>query len=119
VDNRVGWLVMELVVLVVFWRCRAAGWVSDGPALVMALLFTFHYATGAGLSVPAATPGKRMPVVIVVLAVGFNLVNGSLLGAQLAGRRDYRWSGSPIRGSSPAWRCSPAAWRSTGGPTGG
>jgi len=91
VDNRVGWLVMELVVLVVFWAvvARRGGSVT-GPALVMALLFTFHYANRA-LVFPfrLRTPGKRMPVVIVVLAVGFNLVNGSLLGAQLAGRRDY------------------------------
>ncbi|HEX9166140.1 MAG TPA: 3-oxo-5-alpha-steroid 4-dehydrogenase [Gemmatimonadales bacterium] len=91
VDNRVGWLVMELVVLVVFWTVIAR---RDGPLvgpeLVMALLFTLHYANRA-LVFPfrLRTPGKRMPVVIMLLAVGFNLVNGSLLGAQLAGRRDY------------------------------
>lgn len=91
VDNRVGWLVMEPVVLVVFWAVilRQGGSLA-GPALVMALLFTCHYANRA-LVFPfrLRTPGKRMPAVIMLLAVGFNLVNGSLLGTQLAGRGDY------------------------------
>lgn len=91
VDNRVGWLVMELVVLVVFWAVilRQGGSLA-GPALVMALLFSCHYANRA-LVFPfrLRTPGKRMPAVIMLLAVGFNLVNGSLLGTQLAGRGDY------------------------------
>lgn len=99
VDNRVGWLVMELVVLVVFWAVilRQGGPLA-GPALVMALLFTCHYANRA-LVFPfrLRTPGKRMPAVIMLLAVGFNLVNGSLLGTQLGGRGAYppSWFADP------------------------
>lgn len=91
VDNRAGWFVMEVVVLVVFWSVIArSGRSLTGPALVMALLFSFHYANRA-LVFPfrLRTPGKRMPLVIMLLAVGFNLVNGSLLGSQLGSRGDY------------------------------
>jgi hypothetical protein len=91
VDNRLGWLVMELVVLVVFWTLIArSGAGLAGPALVMALLFSVHYANRA-LVFPfrLRTPGKRMPAVIMLLAVGFNLVNGSLLGWQVAERGHY------------------------------
>jgi hypothetical protein len=91
VDNRTGWLVMEVVVLAVFWLVIArTERPLTGPALVLALLFTFHYLNRA-LVFPfrLRTPGKRMPLVIMLLAVGFNLVNGSLLGWQLARRGDY------------------------------
>jgi len=99
VDNRVGWLVMELVVLVVFWTVIVRRGTSlTGPALVMAGLFSLHYVNRA-LVFPfrLRTPGKRMPVVIMLLAVGFNLVNGSLLGIQLGGRGEYPapWFGDP------------------------
>lgn len=91
VDNRTGWLVMEVVVLAVFWLVIAGTERPlTPPALVMALLFTLHYLNRA-LVFPfrLRTPGKRMPLVIMLLAVGFNLVNGSLLGWQLARRGNY------------------------------
>lgn len=99
VDNRLGWLVMELVVLAVFWAVIArSGAAPTGPALAMAGLFSVHYANRA-LVFPfrLRTPGKRMPLLIMLLAVGFNVVNGSLLGTQLGSRGDYptSWFADP------------------------
>lgn len=99
VDNRVGWLVMEVIVLAAFWSVvLQSGRAVGGPALVMAGLFTVHYANRA-LIFPfrLRTPGKRMPLVIMLMAVGFNLVNGTLLGTQLGTRGDYHasWLGDP------------------------
>jgi hypothetical protein len=99
VDNRLAWFVMEIVVLVVFWRVVFR---SDrplaGPALAMALLFTFHYLHRAVVfPFRLRTRGKRMPLVIILSAVLFNVVNGSLLGWQLARRGDYppSWFADP------------------------
>lgn len=99
VDNRLGWLAMEVVVLIAFWWTVArAGRPPASPALAMAGLFTLHYANRA-LVFPfrLRTTGKRMPLVIMLLAVGFNLVNGTLLGTQLGGRGDYpaSWFADP------------------------
>jgi hypothetical protein len=91
VDNRLGWFLMEVVVLVAFWRIIVrSGHLLSRPALIMALLFTAHYLNRA-LVFPfrLRTRGKRMPVVIMLAAVGFNLVNGTMLGWQLAWRGAY------------------------------
>jgi 3-oxo-5-alpha-steroid 4-dehydrogenase 1 len=91
VDNRLGWFVMEIVVLVVFWGIiHRSGRALSAPALVMALLFTFHYLNRAVVfPFRLRTPGKRMPLVIMLSAVAFNVVNGSLLGWQFAQRGIY------------------------------
>ena len=99
VDNRLAWFVMEIVVLVVFWRVIVrSGHLLARPALVMALLFTVHYFNRAVVfPFRLRTRGKRMPLVIMLLAVGFNVVNGTLLGWQLAWRGAYplTWLGDP------------------------
>ena len=99
VDNRLGWFVMEMVVLVVFWRIVvSSGHALSRPALAMAGLFTFHYLNRAVVfPFRLRTRGKRMPLVIMLSAVLFNLVNGSLLGWQLAWRGAYppTWLADP------------------------
>jgi len=99
VDNRLAWFVMEVVVLVVFWSVIGRSPLAlPAPAAVMALLFSGHYLNRAVVfPLRLRTRGKRMPLVIMLSAVGFNLVNGTLLGSQLGWRGDYppTWLSDP------------------------
>jgi len=82
ISNRLAWLLMELTVMVVFavWiPFRQFTWHT--PATVMIVLFFIHY-LHRSLVYPLMirTKGKKMPLVIMLSAVLFNTVNGSLLG---------------------------------------
>lgn len=82
ISNRLGWVVMESIVLVVlwFWLWPARYHLST-PAWVMAGLFSFHYINRSFIfPFRTRTKGKKMPLVIAAMAVVFNLVNGSLFG---------------------------------------
>lgn len=82
ISNRIGWLLMELTVMLVF-----ALWIPFGrfnwhtPATVMIGLFFIHY-IHRSLIYPfnIRTKGKKMPLIIMLSAMVFNAVNGSLLG---------------------------------------
>lgn len=80
--NHIGWLLMELPVLVVLWlllwpyihRLATPVWIMTG-------LFSFHY-LHRSLIFPfrIKTRGKKMPWLIAGSAIFFNLVNGFSLG---------------------------------------
>lgn len=82
ISNRWGWFFMEITVLVVF-----ALWITSGqfnwrmPATLMIALFFIHY-VHRSLVYPfiTRTGRKKMPLVIMLSAMFFNTVNGSLLG---------------------------------------
>lgn len=119
ISNRLGWFFMELTVMVAFaWRLAAApangaAWLSAGggfdrlspandagwlsPAGFMVGLFFLHY-IHRSLVYPwmIRTSGKKMPVVIMLSAVLFNVVNGSLLGIWFSryGHYPVAWLGS-------------------------
>lgn len=82
IDNRLGWVLMEIVSPLTFAYFFLVG---NGPKTGLAwLLFSLwmaHY-LNRSLIFPLRlrTPGKRMPVLIAVSAIFFNLVNGSLNG---------------------------------------
>jgi len=82
VSNRLGWLLMELTVMAVFAfsiPLRQFNWHT--PATAMIALFFIHY-LHRSLAYPFAirTKGKKMPLIIMLSAVLFNTINGSLLG---------------------------------------
>lgn len=99
-SNRLGWLLMELTVMVVFllWiPLRQFNWKT--PATVMIILFFIHY-IHRSLVYPfiIRTKGKKMPVIIMLSAMLFNTVNGSLLGSWF-GRFAYypdNWYSTPM-----------------------
>ncbi len=125
ISNRLGWFFMELTVMVAFaWRLGrgpahlvgapgngtarlAAGGLgglsmADGsswlsPAGFMVGLFFLHY-IHRSLVYPwmIRTSGKKMPVAIMLSAMLFNLVNGSLLGIWFSryGHYSVAWLGS-------------------------
>lgn len=86
INNRLGWLIMELPALLVF-----AFFVSLSPdlgnklVLIAASLWGLHY-IHRSIIFPfrLKTKGKKMPLVIVFSAILFNTVNGFLNGYWLS-----------------------------------
>jgi len=100
ISNRLAWIIMELTVMVVFalWiPFRQFNWHT--PATFMIALFFIHY-IHRSLVYPfmIRTKGKKMPVVIMLSAILFNTVNGSLLGIWFAKYAHYAndWYLSPF-----------------------
>jgi len=92
ISNRLGWFFMELTVMIVFaLRIPFAQFNWQTPATVMIIFFFIHY-LHRSLIYPfmIRTRGKKMPVVIMLSAVLFNTVNGSLLGTWFAKFGRYR-----------------------------
>jgi len=100
VSNKLGWVVMEATVMLAF-----ACWIPfrqfdlHTPATVMIVLFFIHY-VHRSLVYPlmTRTSGKKMPLIIMLSAMVFNTVNGSLLGSWFARFAHYAdsWYHSPF-----------------------
>jgi 3-oxo-5-alpha-steroid 4-dehydrogenase 1 len=97
--DRVGWAVMESPSLLwfswVYWH--GAHRMAAAP-LVLYGLWTLHYGHRT-LVYPLrlASRGKRMPVVIVAMAIAFNLLNSSINARFISELADYPggWLASP------------------------
>jgi len=99
-SNRLGWILMEATVMVtlVLWiPFNRFDW--QGPIAVMIALFAIHY-IHRSLIYPfmIRTKGKKMPVAIMLSAILFNAINGSLLGIWFTRFAVYPegWLTSPI-----------------------
>ncbi len=85
ISNRWGWFLMEIPSLVIFFGFFINGKAEKNVvAWIIAGLYLIHY-VNRSLIYPfrIRTKGKEMPVIIVLMAVFFNIVNGSLLGYYL------------------------------------
>ena len=84
IDNRVGWVLMELpvfLVMLAIWFLSPLKW--HLPQLVLFGLFELHYFQRS-LVFPFLMKGKsRMPVAIMLMGIVFNLLNGFLQGGGL------------------------------------
>ncbi len=85
IDNRAGWILMELPALLVFAGFYLFG-TGPRPAATW-IFFSFwvlHYVNRT-LVFPFRlnTSGKKMPLAIVFMAIGFNFVNGFINGYYL------------------------------------
>jgi 3-oxo-5-alpha-steroid 4-dehydrogenase 1 len=80
--NRVGWVIMELPSLLVFSFTFLLGPRAIQPVTwVFFALYVAHYLNRSILyPLRTHTAGKQMPVVVALMAVFFNLVNGFLNG---------------------------------------
>ena len=90
-DNRLGWFLMEFTVIVVF--LAALFWEKHSFSSVIwvfAGCFLWHY-FNRSLVFPLRlrTVGKRMPWIIALSAMVFNLINGFSLGYYFACFADY------------------------------
>lgn len=85
-NNKLGWFFMELPALVVFVLfLSSAEYLFDKLIIVAGLLWGLHY-VHRSLIFPFRlhTKGKKIPIVIVVFGIMFNMVNGFLNGYWLA-----------------------------------
>jgi len=86
INNRLGWLIMELPALLVFvfFAMKTTNWRSVLVITAVAL-WVLHYLNRA-IVFPfrLKTQGKKMPVVIMSSAIFFNLVNGFINGYWIA-----------------------------------
>ncbi|MFO0631539.1 MAG: hypothetical protein U0168_01675 [Nannocystaceae bacterium] len=94
--KRLGWALMESPSVIVFVLVFAAGsraheWI---PRL-FAALWLVHYVQRAWLDplLMAGTTGKRMPVMVVVMGMSFNVLNSYLNARWLSelGQASWRW----------------------------
>jgi len=94
ISNRMGWVVMEFPSLLVFILCFLFGPNVIQPVTwIFFALYVSHY-TNRSVIYPwrTRTSGKQMPLVIVMMAVCFNLVNGFLNGYYFSAfSREYTW----------------------------
>ncbi|NOY36887.1 MAG: DUF1295 domain-containing protein [Chlorobi bacterium] len=85
IPNRLSWVLMEIPSLLVFAGFYLSGKYShDTATWILFALWCIHY-VHRSLIYPlrTRTKGKKMPLVILVFAVIFNLVNGYLNGYYL------------------------------------
>ena len=82
IDNKLGWFLMEFFVLVVLFCFLLTGTVTINVVSgIMVGFFTFHYLNRSILfPLRIKTKGKKMPLVIMLSAMAFNMMNGLLLG---------------------------------------
>lgn len=82
IDNKVGWIIMEAVALfVVFYFVFTGTNKQSLSNIIMISLFAVHY-LNRSLIFPfrLKTKGKKMPVVIMLMGVTFNIVSGFTIG---------------------------------------
>ncbi len=91
IDNKLGWFLMEFFVLVVLCCFLLTGSVKLNVASgIMVGFFAFHYLNRSILfPLRIKTKGKKMPLVIMLSAMGFNMMNGFLLGYYFGNFADY------------------------------
>jgi 3-oxo-5-alpha-steroid 4-dehydrogenase 1 len=85
-DNRAGWIIMEVVSPIVFNLTFFSQGISlDSLQWVLIACWNIHY-VNRSLIFPfrIRTKGKKMPIIIALSAVGFNIVNGFFNGYFLA-----------------------------------
>lgn len=91
INNKLGWFIMEFFLLVILFYFILTG--ENEQSLVNMIiigLITLHY-LDRSLIFPLRikTKGKKMPVVIMLMALGFNLSNGFLFGYYLGNFKVY------------------------------
>ncbi len=100
INNKTGWLLMELPALVV---CPLFFFMGNGPkgyvALFAIILWLIHYVHRT-LIYPfrIKTRGKKIPLSIVAMALVFNCVNGFLCGYYLGNLAELKLSGLAVSG---------------------
>lgn len=91
IDNKLGWFIMEFTVLLVLYGYfTQINFQLSLPSWMMVSLFTLHYLNRSFIfPLRIRTHGKKMPLVIALMAIGFNIMNGSLLGMHFAWFSNY------------------------------
>ena len=82
IDNRLGWILMEAPSFIIFVSLVLAGnKTPDTTVWVLFGLWAMHYLNRAFIfPLRTKTKGKKMPVLIMLMAIFFNLINASING---------------------------------------
>ena len=91
IDNRYGWIIMEATVLFVLYFIIYPHWHSLSLASwIMVSLFCFHYFNRAFIfPFRLHTSDKKMPLIVMVSGIFFNIANGFSFGYYFAYFADY------------------------------
>jgi steroid 5-alpha reductase family enzyme len=95
ISNKKGWIIMEVPALLVFLYLILSGKADKNEVVwILVSLFTMHY-INRSLIYPLRikTLGKRMPLIIAILAIFFNTVNSCINGYYL-GTLQHQYSNS-------------------------
>jgi 3-oxo-5-alpha-steroid 4-dehydrogenase 1 len=100
INNRLSWFLMELPALGIFVLLSMKRDFSFHPVIFIAVfLWCFHYFHRVFIfPLRIRTKGKKMPVVIMIFALFFNLINGSVNGywfGVLSGGYPEDWFSDP------------------------
>ncbi len=91
INNKLGWVLMEapgMILLIAFVLLRASR--QNAMTWILISFYLFHYLNRTFIfPMRIRTRAKKMPLAIMVLAIFFNLVNGSLLGYYFANFSQY------------------------------
>jgi len=99
IPDRYGWLVMESPACLLFAYILLSLDSLSAPLIVLLLLWEAHYVHRTFIYPFTIRGRKRMPVVIMLMAICFNLVNAYLNGSHLATHADQygtEWLSSPL-----------------------
>lgn len=82
ISNKLGWVLMEIVSLIVLLSCFFySGKVKTPMAVFLVSLWVLHYINRSFIyPFRTKTTGKKIPLTIVLFAIFFNSVNASLNG---------------------------------------
>lgn len=99
IDNKLGWFIMEFFLLVVLFYFILTGINEQSIVnIIITGLITIHYLDRSIIfPVRIQTKGKKMPLLIMIFALGFNLSNGFLFGYYLGNFKVYtlNWLTTP------------------------
>ena len=84
IHRTAGWVIMESPAVIVFLACFAVSGRSDSVSVSFLLLWLLHYVYRAFIYPFRLRGGQlRMPLSVVAMAFGFNVMNGYLQGRGL------------------------------------
>ena len=99
ISNKLGWVIMELPVLVVLFILIFPDIILFSfPYLIIIGLFTLHYINRIFIfPFRIHTKGKKMPMIIMLSAIFFNIMNGFSFGYYFIHFADYTnaWLSDP------------------------
>lgn len=99
IDNKLGWFIMEFFLLVVLFYFILTGINEQSIVnIIITGLITIHYLDRSIIfPIRIQTKGKKMPLLIMIFALGFNLSNGFLFGYYLGNFKVYtlNWLTTP------------------------
>lgn len=98
IDNKLAWFIMEVVVMLAFLYqlpLKTFNWFSV-KGFMVALFFLHYIYRSIIFPLMLRTQGKKMPLVVMLMGMVFNSVNGTTLGIWFANYANYdsRWVSS-------------------------